>query len=392
MSEKNALSYQEVHSAEKLDIVASLRIILDGSRAPASKWEPSTPASIISNLAKVGGYDVALYGAGVKGYYGLRQFRAFGTEPAYIVDANPALAGADFYGKSIMNLDAFRAAMKTAKRPVIAVVTVMAYGFASEKRVIDDFLMSAGCKKIFGIEHWGIQTCNGYWAHKILRRTDEFIDFFHKLGDRESQEVYHEFMRATMHDDLYRRPELPSTEKYFGKGIFELGQDESFLNCGMDRGDSLLFFMAKYPRFARLYGIESNHCSCLQAADYFSCLSEEITEKIEIHCAWLGGKYGITLDSLLAEKPITLIALDIEGGESDALEASRRVIAEQEPILALSAYHLPSDLLELPALVSSIVPHYRFYLRKYHGSAPSANIGEMVLYAVPPKRLCHGQM
>ena len=50
--------------------------------------------------------------------------------------------------------------------------------------------------------------------------------------------------------------------------------------------------------------------------------------------------------------------MDIEGAELEALEGARRMIMEFKPRLAISGYHKPEDLWELPNKLKELNPDY----------------------------------
>ena len=81
-------------------------------------------------------------------------------------------------------------------------------------------------------------------------------------------------------------------------------------------------------------------------------------------------------------QPLSLIKMDIEGAEQNALKGCLRHIREDRPKLALSVYHNFEDLWKLARMIDETVPGYRFYLR-YHGGNlwPS----EISLLALPPR-------
>jgi FkbM family methyltransferase len=95
------------------------------------------------------------------------------------------------------------------------------------------------------------------------------------------------------------------------------------------------------------------------------------------------GKTNVTavaLDDVLAGWRPTLIKMDIEGSELDALAGARHLIAESLPSLAISIYHKPDHLWRIPLMLASWTElgDYRFYLRS-HGF----NGFDTVLYATP---------
>lgn len=84
-----------------------------------------------------------------------------------------------------------------------------------------------------------------------------------------------------------------------------------------------------------------------------------------------------TLDNKLCDKEITFIKMDIEGSELNALKGAKKIICEQKPKLAISLYHKRKDILDIPDLLLSYNPEYKFYLRHY-----SLCNCETVLYAI----------
>ncbi len=71
------------------------------------------------------------------------------------------------------------------------------------------------------------------------------------------------------------------------------------------------------------------------------------------------------LDDLLGDRPVTFIKMDIEGSELAALRGAERIIREQKPKLAISVYHRPEDIWEIPELILDLCPAYKLYLRHY---------------------------
>lgn len=84
----------------------------------------------------------------------------------------------------------------------------------------------------------------------------------------------------------------------------------------------------------------------------------------------------VVLDDFLHGERVTFIKMDIEGAELDALKGASQIIKEQKPKLAISIYHRPEDIIEIPKLLIGLRPDYRFYIRHY-----SLLLNETVLYA-----------
>ncbi len=86
---------------------------------------------------------------------------------------------------------------------------------------------------------------------------------------------------------------------------------------------------------------------------------------------------GKTIDSLSIKDKVTFIKMDVEGSELKALEGAKQTIQRDCPRLAVSLYHKPEDIIELPYYILELVPDYKFYIRHY-----TSNWNETVLYAV----------
>jgi FkbM family methyltransferase len=83
------------------------------------------------------------------------------------------------------------------------------------------------------------------------------------------------------------------------------------------------------------------------------------------------------LDTMNIPEKITFIKMDIEGAELEALKGARNTIRRDRPKLAISVYHRPEDIIDIPLYIKSLAPEYKLYLRHY-----SDYESETVLYAV----------
>lgn len=78
---------------------------------------------------------------------------------------------------------------------------------------------------------------------------------------------------------------------------------------------------------------------------------------------------------------VTMIKMDIEGSELEALKGAMETILRDKPKLAISIYHKMEDMWEIPLYIKELVPEYRFYIRHHN----SGGFAESVLYAVMPE-------
>jgi FkbM family methyltransferase len=89
-----------------------------------------------------------------------------------------------------------------------------------------------------------------------------------------------------------------------------------------------------------------------------------------------------TVDEVFQNRPLSIIKMDIEGAEYDAILGGRHVIQRDQPILAICVYHTQNDIWRIPLLVHDMLPKHTLYLRAYEGDG-----FQTILFAVPPERV-----
>jgi FkbM family methyltransferase len=83
----------------------------------------------------------------------------------------------------------------------------------------------------------------------------------------------------------------------------------------------------------------------------------------------------VTIDEVLPSFAPNLIKMDIEGAEPDALLGAERTLRRYRPGLAISLYHQPDHLWEIPLWLGGLNLGYKMYIRGHYHCGH-----EMVLY------------
>jgi FkbM family methyltransferase len=223
-----------------------------------------------------------------------------------------------------------------------------------------------------------------------------------ELFDREHWSLYEEHYNQTfniLEDELSRRTfldllefrksgktaylkdcELPVDEAY--TSILHLGENEVFLDGGAYTGDTALQFADRVHGYKKILAIEPDaknfaklvkntaslkNTECLQL-----CLHSEAGEipfaaRAGRHASVdaAGGKTmpADSIDNMLKGGAYTLIKLDVEGQEAEAILGGQKTIAAYKPKMQIAAYHRTNDLFAIPLMVKKIRPDYRVYLR-----------------------------
>ena len=124
-------------------------------------------------------------------------------------------------------------------------------------------------------------------------------------------------------------------------------------------GDKLLF---PFAAFSNIDTLE------LTSAGPSSSISKGGSTKVQ----------AAPLDLLIWGLKVSYIKMDIEGSEGEALLGAGKLIARDRPVLAISIYHRPEDIVKLPQIVKSFGVYNEFFLRCYGDQT-----FDTVLYCLP---------
>ena len=182
---------------------------------------------------------------------------------------------------------------------------------------------------------------------------------------------------------------------------FSLSEKEVFLQAGCFDGDTV-------KQYEKYYDTQQRHDIYTFEADpqAFEISKQNLIEFKNVHlipkglwstesvltfytddmsgsASFLNGKNNeikvpvTSLDIFFADKPKpTMIQLDIEGAELEALKGAESIIRAHKPKLAICVYHKYEDIYEIPKLLHQYYPAYRFWLQHC-----ANGIYDTVLYA-----------
>lgn len=285
---------------------------------------------------------------------------------------------------------------------------VLVKGFASAYAMRDSDILSMwpGCRGVYTIvdvyEPDGIEEISEeYYA--------EHRDLFRKvrdsLADDFSKKSFDAFLDVKMHkkvDSII--PYVVKPQYFFRPAPWGGRKDDVLFNAGAYTGGTLLDFVKS--RDGEYGGI----ISCEPDPDNYEKLLQTIrehgiknvtahqvglySEKATLRFSATGNEEAKiaasgevelpvdSIDNLVGEGRVSIINMDIEGAELDALRGGKGTITRCRPILMVSAYHKRDDLFQIYNFLSDTLDGYRYYFRCHR---PLAIDG--VLYAAPEERV-----
>jgi len=162
-------------------------------------------------------------------------------------------------------------------------------------------------------------------------------------------------------------------------------QDDIVLDCGSCIGDTAVLFAQLVGRLGRVHlfdPVPLHVRFCKLQAELNPDLKMSINEmavgikssmvagtKRDVNKITPGGLavnyYRVTsIDDYVSEsglRRLDYIKADIEGAELDALDGAFKTIQKFRPRLAISSYHKPNHLWEVPLKIKAIYPEYELY-------------------------------
>ncbi|MGC1784916.1 MAG: FkbM family methyltransferase [Acidobacteriaceae bacterium] len=362
----------------------------------------------VDRLLAAANWQCVLFGAGNLGSQSLAALQTMGVRPIAISDNNPELWGTSIEG--IPLLPPREAAERFGKS---------AHFFVSIRnerhwyRETLEQLTKLGCTRLSSaapIAWRFLEKLPSFLLydqpHKLYEQADRVLRAAEIWADDASRDEYLAQIRLRALGDPSGLSQPAAEESYFLDGIFEARSDDVFVDCGAFDGDTIRSVIYEQRQFARIEAIEADSHSFARLAEYVATLEPQLHNKIRVHQCAIGSRQGpvrfedtgrvdskisdvgqivvdmVPLDVMFEWKSVSMIKMDIEGGEFDALLGAQQVTQRDRPILAICVYHCQEDIWRLPLLMQRLCPEYRMYLRAYRGDGI-----QTVAYAVPPERI-----
>lgn len=240
-------------------------------------------------------------------------------------------------------------------------------------------------------------------ADSLKDHLDDFIHLYSKLGDYRSKLVLYSIMSNWYQYDfkMLNRSIEKSYGHYFDLDLIEPNSEEVIVDLGAYTGDTILDYIYTYGenKYQKIYAYDITEESLIKLKENVSRYPNIIVKKRAIidktgityikksevdNSANMTMDHGddevleTTLDDEVKEK-ITMIKMDIEGGEQKALRGAEEHIKKEHPKLLISVYHNVRDIFEIPKMIEQMDSSYQFYLRNHGGGVYPT---EIVLIAI----------
>ena len=256
---------------------------------------------------------------------------------------------------------------------------------------IKNYLKRLGYTKISSISEWWFFNC---WVTKdelfeTQRKEHLLIEALKVWDDEKSVDTYINNIHCYITREYIHGTKIEREEQYFPKD-FKLEKGYGcFVDCGAFTGDTIFRIYENIGVIDTLVAFEPDSINFEKLAKNMRNLKKQVAKNLLLYpCGvwskteqlrfFVRGGSGsviadqgesaiqcIALDHALLEIKPTLIKMDVEGAEYNAIKGAKEIIRKYKPDLAICLYHNINHLWDIPLLVENWDLGYRFYLREY---------------------------
>ncbi|NNM74533.1 FkbM family methyltransferase [Enterovirga aerilata] len=272
----------------------------------------------------------------------------------------------------------------------------------AESRPFDQLVFPTSFYEIEGF------ALDSYWLgppRETLAHLSDLMTFYDRLADEESRTTFLQLLQYRLSSDPRRHPAVREKEVYVERFLPIFDEPIIFVDAGAFTGDSLEALLDAGVKIAEWLAFEPDpenlrglRRTAKRRADALARYTLVPAGLADTNGRLLFASSGsmssrlagpddtgntlqvevLRFDDAFRRSGRIYVKMDIEGAEREALRGMRNLLAQQRPILAISAYHRTADLWEIPKLVCDLYPQPRLRLRQHghHGF-------ESVLYVSP---------
>ncbi len=337
----------------------------------------------------VSGQPLVLYGAGWAGRSVMRTLRSNGINISAFLDAKAA-PGQMFEGIPLFTLDDWT----SPKREQDFDVLISVHSHAIPVAPIIETLSAAGFSRVLTMVDYANlfpdDLTDRYWLAPsafYAGKQEKIAAARELLSDASSLQWFDATLKLRMEANYRYLPTPYPFEQYVPPDLPRWKQPMRLIDCGAYDGDSIEVFRASDYNIEAVVAFEpdmANYTKLISRFDglnavFLPCGVSTSAEVIHFD-AGLGvasraGENGtasiqcVSIDEAFPSFAPTLIKMDVEGYEPAALQGAERIIRRYAPELAISIYHRPEHLWEIPLWLANLGLGYKMYLRGHSHSS-----------------------
>lgn len=217
----------------------------------------------------------------------------------------------------------------------------------------------------------------------LKNNLDDIEKAYSLLCDEQSKKVFKNIIRFQITGNLDYCFEC-ETAKDEAFRILNLRENESFLDLGAYRGDTIKEFLHYSKNYEKIVAVEPDKRTFRKLQTYCESLENCITlnnavwsESKELFFDGNKGRGGsakengegifsVTVDELTEKYgKFTYLNIDVEGAEKEMLIGAEKTLSQYKPQLCMAVYHRSEDIFSLVNKINEINGDYKIFLRHH---------------------------
>lgn len=223
----------------------------------------------------------------------------------------------------------------------------------------------------------------------VLENEEKIKTVYDLLEDEQSKKVFGDIINFKISGKIDYLFSCETSPKEAYENILKPSESESFADLGAYHGETIMEFLeasgGKYEKIVALEPdaknfkrLEKNISEAGINAELFNVAAFDREETLFFNkkagrnsaISKEGGEKAVeikgnSLDNLMKGERVSLVNMDVEGFEKEALLGMKETIKNYKTKLLVACYHRSEDIFELPLLLKKLNPSYKLYFRHY---------------------------
>ncbi len=330
---------------------------------------------------------IAVYGTGNGADKVFLEFEKLGITVSAVVASDGFVRKRDFHGFEVKSISQLEEEVGDF---------VIALCFASPLPEVINNIKSLSIRhKVImpSVPVFGDSIFNKEFLEKNLKEIEKAYSL---LCDEQSKRVFENIVRFQITGDLNYCFNCESNKDEAFE-ILNLCENESFLDLGAYRGDTINEFLHYVEKYEKIIAVEPDkrtfrklQINCENLSNCITLNNAIWNESKELLFDGNKGRGGsandigesiqsVTVDEL-SEKygNFTYINIDVEGAEKEMLQGATKTLQQYKPKLCMAGYHRSEDIFSLVNQINEINGDYKVYLRHH----PHLSFWDTNLYCI----------
>ncbi len=321
---------------------------------------------------KESGKPVVIYGMGNGADKVIDEFNRLDIEIKGVTASDDFVRGQQFRGFTVKKLSEFDGDFIIAVAFASCIPEVMNHIFS----LCGKYRVIVPCVPVFGDE---------IFNREFVEKHENELNSAYELFENESKKIYAGCVDFIFGGELETLKNITTEKNEVFENILKLGDNESYLDLGAYRGDTVEEFLNYCKgKYSDITALEPDRRTFKKLETYL----ENVEKSTAYQCAVysenktliFSNKAGrqstisekgieteaVCVDSLYADKTVTYIKMDVEGAEKEAIQGAEKTLKNQKPKLNIALYHRSEDVFSIPLQIAKINPEYKFHIRRHH--------------------------